>query len=99
MTRQARAPERRGPGRRGSITHDYTQSQAMFETAKAVIPGGINSSFRANGDRCPLFFARGEGPRPIDIDGNTYIDYALGMGPCILGHAHPEVIAPGLTSR
>lgn len=41
----------------------------------------------------PLFFARSEGSRLWDADGNEYIDYALGMGPVILGHAHPVVNA------
>jgi len=41
----------------------------------------------------PLFFARGEGPRLIDEDGNVHIDYILGNGPAILGHAPPTVCA------
>jgi glutamate-1-semialdehyde 2,1-aminomutase len=39
----------------------------------------------------PLFFARGSGPRLTDIDGNDYLDYVLGWGPVILGHAHPRL--------
>jgi len=39
----------------------------------------------------PLFFAQGSGPRLTDIDGNTYLDYVLGWGPLILGHAHPAL--------
>jgi glutamate-1-semialdehyde 2,1-aminomutase len=41
----------------------------------------------------PLCFARAAGPYLFDLDGNAYIDYALGMGPAILGHAHPQVVA------
>lgn len=39
----------------------------------------------------PLVFAHGEGSRLTDIDGNTYLDYVLGWGPAILGHAHPAL--------
>jgi glutamate-1-semialdehyde 2,1-aminomutase len=40
----------------------------------------------------PLFFAHGEGPWLVDVDGNRYIDYVASWGPMIAGHAHPEVI-------
>ena len=40
----------------------------------------------------PLFFARGEGARLYDVDGNVHIDYVLGNGPAILGHAPKAVI-------
>ena len=39
----------------------------------------------------PLFFASGKGPRLIDIDGHSYLDYVLGWGPVILGHSHPRL--------
>jgi glutamate-1-semialdehyde 2,1-aminomutase len=67
----------------------------LFEQAKKVIPGGVNSPVRAfksvGGD--PVFFERGEGPYLYDTDGKAYIDYVASWGPLILGHAHPEVIA------
>ncbi len=40
----------------------------------------------------PLFFARGEGARLYDVDGNVHIDYVLGNGPAILGHAPKPVV-------
>jgi glutamate-1-semialdehyde 2,1-aminomutase len=70
-----------------------TQSQTLFEAAREVIPGGVNSpvrAFRAVGGQ-PLFIERGEGAYLFDADGNRYIDYVLSWGPLILGHAHPRV--------
>ena len=69
-------------------------SQAAFERAKAVIPGGVNSPVRAFGgvDRGPLFIASASGATITDLDGNRYLDYVGSWGPMILGHAHPEVI-------
>jgi glutamate-1-semialdehyde 2,1-aminomutase len=71
----------------------YTMN--LFQAAKKVIPGGVNSPVRAfkavGGD--PVFFERGEGAYLYDADGRAYLDYVGSWGPLILGHAHPEVIA------
>ena len=70
------------------------RSQALFEAARQVIPGGVNSpvrAFRAVGGQ-PLFIERGQGAYLFDVDGNRYIDYVLSWGPLILGHAHPRVV-------
>ena len=71
-----------------------TRSQDDFQTATRHIPGGVNSPVRAfrgvGGD--PVFFAHGEGPWLVDVDGRRYIDYVASWGPMIAGHAHPEVI-------
>src|SRR5437868_5905335 len=71
-----------------------TRSQAAFERACRLIPGGVNSPARAFGavGGQPLFIARGEGPYLIDIDGNRYLDYVASWGPLILGHCHPRVV-------
>ncbi|RMG87850.1 MAG: aminotransferase class III-fold pyridoxal phosphate-dependent enzyme, partial [Chloroflexi bacterium] len=70
------------------------QSERLFERAKTLIPGGVNSPVRAFGSvgGTPRFIARGEGAYMWDEDGNRYIDYMLSWGPLILGHAHPEVV-------
>lgn len=72
-----------------------TISRKLFDRARQVIPGGVNSPVRAfkavGGD--PLFFARGAGPHLFDVDGNRYIDYVMSWGPLILGHANPDVVA------
>lgn len=73
----------------------WDKSQAAFQKAKQVIPGGVNSPARAFGavGGHPLFIARAEGAYIYDIDGNRFIDYVASWGPMILGHAHPEVVA------
>jgi glutamate-1-semialdehyde 2,1-aminomutase len=68
-----------------------TASRRYHENARARIAGGVNSNVRLGGT--PLCFVSGEGSRLTDVDGNVYIDYALGMGPNILGHAPPAVVA------
>ncbi|GAB7048994.1 glutamate-1-semialdehyde 2,1-aminomutase [Catenuloplanes indicus] len=70
-------------------------SEALFDRAKAIVPGGVNSpvrAFRAVGGT-PRFMVRGEGPWMFDADGRRYVDLVCSWGPLILGHAHPEVIA------
>jgi glutamate-1-semialdehyde 2,1-aminomutase len=74
----------------------YARSRELFRAAREVIPGGVNSTARAvwsGWDPHPLFVAGGQGPRLTDVDGNTYIDYLLGLGPMILGHRPPRVTA------
>ncbi len=69
-------------------------NEALFERAKAVMPGGVNSpvrSFRSVGGT-PYFVDRAEGPYVWDVEGRRYIDYVMSYGPGILGHAHPVVI-------
>lgn len=70
------------------------KSQALFERARRLMPGGVNSpvrAFRSVGG-IPPFIARGEGSHIFDVDGNEYIDYVGSWGPLFLGHRHPVVI-------
>ena len=69
-------------------------SQSLFEDAKRVIPGGVNSPVRAFGSvgGDPVFIHRAEGPFIYAEDGKKYIDYVGSWGPMILGHADPRVI-------
>ncbi|HYK82529.1 MAG TPA: glutamate-1-semialdehyde 2,1-aminomutase [Gemmatimonadales bacterium] len=70
------------------------RSEELFERAKAVLPGGVNSpvrAFRAVGGT-PFFVARAAGARLTDVDGTSYLDYVCSWGPLILGHAHPAVL-------
>ncbi len=71
-----------------------SQSQALFEAAQRVIPGGVNSPVRAFGSvgGTPPFIARATGAYIEDIDGNRYIDYVGSWGPMLFGHAAPEVV-------
>lgn len=76
------------------MTYSQTKSQAHFERACQVIPGGVNSPARAFGGvgGTPVVMDRADGPYLFDIDGNRYIDYIGSWGPHILGHRHPAVI-------
>jgi glutamate-1-semialdehyde 2,1-aminomutase len=70
------------------------RSAALFERAKAVTPGGVNSpvrAFRAVGGT-PRFMVRGKGPYLYDADGREYVDLVCSWGPMILGHAHETVV-------
>jgi len=72
---------------------DNSKSKSLFERAKQVIPGGVNSpvrAFRAVGGN-PLFMKKAKGAFLYDTDGNQYIDLINSWGPMILGHAHPVV--------
>jgi glutamate-1-semialdehyde 2,1-aminomutase len=73
---------------------DLAKSQAAFERAKRLIPGGVNSPARAFGavGGHPLFIDRAKGAYLFDLDGNRFIDYIGSWGPMILGHAHEQVI-------
>jgi glutamate-1-semialdehyde 2,1-aminomutase len=70
------------------------ESERLWEEAKKLIPGGVNSPVRSFGSvgGVPRFINRGEGPYLWDVDGNRYVDYVLSWGPLILGHAHPLVV-------
>src|ERR1700722_8744945 len=71
-----------------------SRSKQLFERAKQVIPGGVNSPVRAcqavGAD--PIFMSRADGSHLFDVDGNKYIDYVGSWGPMILGHRHPRVL-------
>ena len=77
---------------------DWTRSEELLQRSKRVIAGGVNSNVRLLAVPRPLFFARGEGPRITDVDGNTYLDYVLGQGPLIHGHGHPELLAAAVAA-
>ncbi len=70
------------------------KSKVLFEKARKIIPGGVNSPVRAGKSVGvdPPFIASAKGALIRDADGNEYIDYVASWGPMILGHAHPEVL-------
>lgn len=74
------------------MKHD--RSQALFEQAQKVIPGGVNSpvrAFKSVGGN-PLFIKGGDGAYVVDSDDNRYVDYVGAYGPLILGHRNPAVV-------
>jgi glutamate-1-semialdehyde 2,1-aminomutase len=78
------------------VTYPYSApaSEALFASARAVIPGGVNSpvrAFQAVGGT-PRFMVAGRGPYLTDADAREYVDLICSWGPMILGHAHPAVV-------
>ncbi len=72
---------------------NFQVSESLFEKAKKLIPGGVNSpvrAFRAVGGH-PVFIKRAKGAYLYDEDGNEFIDLINSWGPMILGHAHPHI--------
>lgn len=71
-----------------------TKSEELFQRARKVIPGGVNSpvrAFKAVGGN-PLFIEKAAGVTITDADGNEFIDYLASWGPLIFGHAHPRIV-------
>jgi glutamate-1-semialdehyde 2,1-aminomutase len=78
-----------------SITEEYTRrfahSHRLFQEAQDALPGGVTHMARAF-DPFPLYIERCVGPHKWDVDGNQYIDYWMGHGAMLLGHAHPAIV-------
>ena len=72
-----------------------SRSDELFSKAQIRIPGGVNSPVRAfkGVGGSPVFFSRAKGAYVYDADDKQYIDYVASWGPCIVGHAHPDVLA------
>jgi len=74
--------------------NNIEKSIALFNQAKLLMPGGVNSPVRAfkniNGN--PIFFEKAKGAYLFDADGNEYIDYIGSWGPMIMGHSHPKIV-------
>jgi glutamate-1-semialdehyde 2,1-aminomutase len=72
-----------------------TRSQELFERARRVIPGGVNSPVRAFGavSGTPAFAVRGQGAYLHDADGRTYVDLVQSWGALLFGHARSEIVA------
>jgi glutamate-1-semialdehyde 2,1-aminomutase len=76
-------------------TTNAAHSSELYERARRVLPGGVNSPVRAMRSigRDPIFIASGKGSTISDVDGNEYVDWVSSWGPLILGHADPDVVA------
>ncbi len=66
---------------------DISHNGDWAARANKVLPAGDYGNFGS-----PVFIRRGKGSRVWDVEGREYIDYLIGSGPMLLGHAHPEVI-------
>ena len=73
----------------------HATNAALFEAARAVIPGGVDSPVRAFGSvgGTPRFIASASGAHVTDVEGRRYLDLVGSWGPAILGHARPEVVS------
>jgi glutamate-1-semialdehyde 2,1-aminomutase len=78
----------------------FKKSAELYERAVKVVPGGTHSVARSAITfgtcegfpiECPKFIEKAVGSRFYDVDGNSFIDYLMGYGSVILGHAHPKV--------
>ncbi len=79
----------------------YAKSAELYAQALRVIPGGVNSTARAafsGWEPHPIFADHAQGSTLVDVDGNEYIDYLLGLGPMLLGH-RPEAITNAVSER
>lgn len=74
---------------------EHVRSNANFDAACKVMPGGVNSPVRAfrNVDRKPVFYDRAKGSHVWDVDGNEYVDFICSWGPMILGHGDEDTLA------
>lgn len=66
-------------------------SNELYQRAKKLIPGGVNSPVRAY-EPYPFFVKRAKGSKIYDVDGNLYIDYVMGYGALLLGHSPPKLV-------
>jgi glutamate-1-semialdehyde 2,1-aminomutase len=71
-----------------------TRSEQLFDRARVVIPGGVDSPVRAFGavGGTPPFYERGEGAYVWDADGTRYLDLVQSWGALLFGHARPEIV-------
>jgi glutamate-1-semialdehyde 2,1-aminomutase len=92
ISRKGTKAQREGKEQNGM---NRQKSHEIFQRAKQLMPGGVNSAARAFGGvgGQPVVFERAEGAYLLDVDGNRYIDYIGSWGPMILGHQHPKVVA------
>jgi glutamate-1-semialdehyde 2,1-aminomutase len=71
----------------------FAGSYAHRRSALSHLAYGVSSTPRATQNPVAITVEHGEGAHVVDVDGNRFIDYALGYGPLILGHTPPSVIA------
>ncbi|UCE16663.1 MAG: glutamate-1-semialdehyde 2,1-aminomutase [Candidatus Bathyarchaeota archaeon] len=67
------------------------KSKKLWEVAREIIPGGVGSSVRCF-EPYPFFINKAKGSKVWDVDGNEYVDFLMGYGINITGHAHPTIV-------
>ena len=83
------------PAASATAAATHATNAALFEAARAVIPGGVDSPVRAFGSvgGTPRFIASASGAHVTDAEGHRYVDLVGSWGPALLGHTHPGVVA------
>lgn len=80
------------------MPYTFPRSEALFRRAQNSIAAGVNSGIRKMEAPVPLYFARGSGPNLWDVDGNHYLDFQLGQGALLYGHA-PAGLADAIAAQ
>ncbi len=80
------------------MTDRYAASRRLHERAIHSIAAGVNSGIRKMEQPVPLYFQKGSGPRVWDVDGNEYIDFQIGQGALLYGHA-PAGMADAIAAQ
>jgi glutamate-1-semialdehyde 2,1-aminomutase len=80
------------------MTDRYAKSRRLYERAIKSVAAGVNSGIRRMEQPVPLYFDHGSGPRVWDVDGNEYIDFQIGQGALLYGHA-PAGMAEAIATQ
>lgn len=80
------------------MSYTFSRSQKLFQRAQLSIAAGVNSGIRKMEAPVPLYFQRGSGASLWDVDGNHYLDFQLGQGALLYGHA-PAGMADALAAQ
>ena len=80
------------------MPYTFARSEALFRRAQLCIASGVNSGIRKMEAPVPLYFERGSGPNLWDVDGNHYLDFQLGQGALLYGHA-PAGLAEAIANQ
>ncbi len=73
------------------MSYIFSRSEELFKRAQKSIAGGVNSGIRKLEVPVPIYFSRGSGASLWDVDGNHYLDFQLGQGALLSGHAPAEM--------
>ena len=80
------------------MSYVFPKSVELFARAQRSIAAGVNSGIRKMEAPVPLYFDHGSGSRLFDVDGNEYIDFQIGQGAILYGHA-PKGMADAIAEQ
>ncbi|MBL9130835.1 MAG: aminotransferase class III-fold pyridoxal phosphate-dependent enzyme, partial [Verrucomicrobiaceae bacterium] len=80
------------------MPYTFPKSAELFARAQNSIAAGVNSGIRKMEAPVPLYFDHGKGSRLYDVDGNEYIDFQIGQGAILYGHA-PQGMAEAISAQ